>query len=60
MVPDVMEASETKRMLVCGTRGANMGRAMMGCTVGIEALGSPWVVLVGWNSRGLATCHLRI
>jgi hypothetical protein len=40
-VPELMEASETKRMDVCGTNGANMGREIMGWTVGIEALGSP-------------------
>lgn len=41
MAPDSMELAETKRMLVSRTRGANMGRAMMGSTVGMEALGSP-------------------
>lgn len=41
MAPDVMEDCETKRMEVLGTNGANMGRAMMGCTVGMEAFGSP-------------------
>lgn len=29
-------------MEVFGTRGANIGRPMMGCTVGMEALGSPF------------------
>jgi len=42
-VPDVMEDSETKRMEVEGTRGANMGREIMGWTVGMDALGSPWL-----------------
>lgn len=37
-----MEDSETKRMDVDGTRGANIGRPMIGCTVGMEALGSPY------------------
>ena len=46
-MPEEMEASETKRMDVWGTRGANMGREMMGCTVGIEALGSPFKVVSG-------------
>lgn len=45
-MPEEMEASETKRMDVWGTSGANMGRLMMGCTVGMEALGSPYFVLI--------------
>ena len=40
-----MEACETNVMLDEGTIGANIGRMMMGSTVGIEALGSPWEVL---------------
>ncbi len=46
MVPDSMEAWETKRTEVEGTRGANMGRAMMGWTVGMEALGSPFLEIL--------------
>lgn len=41
MTPEEMDACETKVMLLCGTSGANIGRMMMGSTVGIEALGSP-------------------
>ena len=41
MVPEEMEAWETNVMLDEGTRGANMGRIMIGSTVGMEALGSP-------------------
>lgn len=41
MLPDEIDDSETKRMDVEGTRGANIGRPMIGCTVGIDALGSP-------------------
>ena len=42
MLPDEMDDSETKRMDVDGTRGANMGRPIMGWTVGMDALGSPY------------------
>lgn len=41
MLPLEMEEADTKRMEVEGTSGANMGRAMMGWTVGIDAFGSP-------------------
>ena len=41
MAPEEIEEAETKRMLVEGTRGENMGREMIGWTVGIEAFGSP-------------------
>lgn len=41
MAPEAMEAAETKSTDEAGTSGANMGRAMMGWTVGMEALGSP-------------------
>ncbi len=41
-MPEVMDEEETKRTEVSGTKGANMGRAIMGCTVGIDALGSPF------------------
>lgn len=40
-MPDVMDDSETKRIDVWGTSGANIGREIMGWTVGMEALGSP-------------------
>lgn len=50
--PCSMDAWLTKRMEVEGTSGANMGRAMTGCTVGMEALGSPfWRPLVTASSR---------
>jgi hypothetical protein len=47
ITPEEMDAWDTKVMLDCGTKGANMGRMMMGSTVGMEALGSPWDLLVG-------------
>ena len=43
IVLESIEAAETKVMDVLGTRGANMGRMRMGWTVGMEALGSPWM-----------------
>ena len=39
--PESMLALDTNVIEVAGTMGANMGRMMMGSTVGIEALGSP-------------------
>lgn len=60
IVPEEMEEAETKRMEVEGTRGANMGRAMMGWTVGIEALGSPYIrVNEGSKREGKGIYHLR-
>ena len=49
ILPDVMLAALTKVMDVEGTRGANIGRMITGCTVGMEALGSPchiWYLFV--------------
>lgn len=43
MAPEEREEAETKRTEEEGTSGANMGREMMGWTVGIEALGSPFL-----------------
>ena len=43
MFPDDIDDSETKRIEDDGTSGANIGRPMIGCTVGIEAFGSPSV-----------------
>jgi len=43
MFPDDIDDSETKRIEDEGTSGANIGRPMIGCTVGIEAFGSPSV-----------------
>jgi hypothetical protein len=41
IVPLSIEAPETNRMEVEGTRGANIGLVIIGSTVGIEAFGSP-------------------
>lgn len=39
--PESIEAFETHVIEVEGVSGANMGRIIIGSTVGIEALGSP-------------------
>lgn len=41
MFPDEMDDSETKRIEEDGTSGANIGRPIIGWTVGIDAFGSP-------------------
>jgi hypothetical protein len=41
IAPEEIEDSETKVTHLEGTYGANIGRAMIGWIVGIEALGSP-------------------